>query len=126
MVNRITASELTPVPLHLGVVFMGDKSPKATSKQAAQKQGKGRRRKPEEKRRCQRQASSKEVIGESPAFVITEHAPIAVRCMAFQKVAHSLNFFFSVRASSPVWWDTKRINSQIGAPGICGQRLGTI
>ncbi|MEY2604872.1 MAG: hypothetical protein QOH31_2681 [Verrucomicrobiota bacterium] len=38
MVNRITASELTPVPLHLGVVFMGDKSPKATSKQAAQKQ----------------------------------------------------------------------------------------
>ena len=37
MVNRITASELTPVPLHLGVLS-GRKSPKATSKQAAQKQ----------------------------------------------------------------------------------------
>ena len=32
--------ELTPVAVHLTVVFMGDKSPKATSKAAAQKQAK--------------------------------------------------------------------------------------
>jgi hypothetical protein len=34
------AAELTPVAAHLSVVFMGDKSPKATSKQAAQKKAK--------------------------------------------------------------------------------------
>jgi hypothetical protein len=34
------AAELTPVAVRLSVVFMGDKSPKATSKQAAQKQAK--------------------------------------------------------------------------------------
>ena len=34
------AAELTPVAVHLSVVFMGDKSPKATSKQAAQKKAK--------------------------------------------------------------------------------------
>jgi len=78
MVYRITASELTPVPVHLGVLFMGDKSPKATSKQAAQKQG--RRRKLEEKRRCQRQA--------------------AVRYVAFQKVAHSQDFLLGVQTIS--------------------------
>jgi multisubunit Na+/H+ antiporter MnhC subunit len=40
MVNRIIAFELTPAAVHLSVLFMGDKSPKATSKQAAQKQAK--------------------------------------------------------------------------------------
>jgi len=34
------AAELTPVAVHLSVVFMGEKSPKATSKQAAQKKAK--------------------------------------------------------------------------------------
>ena len=32
--------ELTPVAVHLSIVSMGDKSPKATSKAAAQKQAK--------------------------------------------------------------------------------------
>jgi hypothetical protein len=31
---------LTPVAAHLSIVFMGDKSPKATNKQAAQKKAK--------------------------------------------------------------------------------------
>src|SRR5260370_15793547 len=34
------AAELTPVAVHLSVIFMGDRSPKATSKQAAQKKAK--------------------------------------------------------------------------------------
>jgi hypothetical protein len=34
------AVELTPVAAHLNLMFMGDKSPKATSKQAAQKKAK--------------------------------------------------------------------------------------
>jgi hypothetical protein len=34
------AAELTPVAAHLSVMFMGDKSPKATNKQAAQKKAK--------------------------------------------------------------------------------------
>jgi hypothetical protein len=34
------ASELTPVAVKLSIRFMGDKSPKATSKQAAQKRAK--------------------------------------------------------------------------------------
>jgi len=36
----VTGSELTPVIVNLSIRFMGDKSPKATSKQAAQKQAK--------------------------------------------------------------------------------------
>jgi hypothetical protein len=34
------AAELTPVAVQPSIVFMGDKSPKATSKQAAQKKAK--------------------------------------------------------------------------------------
>ena len=34
------SAELTPVAVHFSIVFMGDKSPKATSKVAAQKQAK--------------------------------------------------------------------------------------
>jgi hypothetical protein len=38
--RQFPAAELTPVAVNLSVVFMGDKSPKATSKQAAQKKAK--------------------------------------------------------------------------------------
>jgi hypothetical protein len=39
-IGNVPAAELTPVAVHHSVVFMGDKSPKATSKQAAQRKAK--------------------------------------------------------------------------------------
>ncbi len=39
-IGNVPPAELTPVAVHFSIVFTGDKSPKATSKVAAQKQAK--------------------------------------------------------------------------------------